>query len=141
MISCVLGLTACGSKQVMSEFQQSKVLEAESLSNSVISLMEAIAENGGSEELLENYNNVELADWFAYNMSQYTGSTFVCSGKGVRSGIDSFVSGLDSLGGFVEVGAPTSVVDDDQIIVTVPVTGINGQANVELIFSNDILGL
>ena len=138
MITCVLGLTACGSKQAMSEFQQSKVLEAESLSNSVISLMEVIAENGGSEELLENYNNVELADWFAYNMSQYTGSTFVCSGKGVRSGIDSFVSGLDSLGGFVEVGAPTSVVDDDQIIVSIPVTGINGQANVELIFSNDI---
>lgn len=140
MITCVLSLTACGSEKAMSEFQQSKVAQVEAMSPTVIDLMEVIAESGNTTELLENYNNIELADWFAYNYSQYTGSgSFLCEGKGIRSGMNSFVEGIEALDGFASVGTPESVVDDDTIIVTVPVVGTNGTSgSVELIFSNDI---
>lgn len=140
MITCVLSLTACGSETTVNEFQQSKVAQVETMAPKVIELMEVIAENDATEELLANYNNIELADWFAYNYVQYTGSSsFVCEGKGLRSGINTFKEGCKELEGFAVVGTPTSVVDDDQIIVNVPVTGTNGTAgSVELIFSNDI---
>ena len=79
MITCVLSLTACGSEKAMSEFQQSKVAQVEAMSPTVIDLMEVIAESGNTTELLENYNNIELADWFAYNYSHYTGAgSFLC---------------------------------------------------------------
>jgi len=37
-----------------------------------------------------------------------------------------------------EYGTPTSVVDGDMIVVTVPVIGEKGNGSVELIFTNDI---
>ena len=40
--------------------------------------------------------------------------------------------------GSIQAGKPVSVVDDDTIIVTVPVTGGNASGSVELIFTNDI---
>lgn len=139
MITCVLGLTACGSEETISEFQQSKISQVESMSPVVIEMMEVIAESGTSDEILGNYNNIELGDWFAYNYTQYSGaSSFECEGKGVRTGIDSFISGLETVGEITEMGTPSSELDDDTIIVTVPVTGTSGEGSVELIFSNDI---
>lgn len=139
MITCVLGLTACGSKETISEFQQSKISQVESMAPAVIDMMQVIAQSGTSDEILENYNNIELADWFAYNYTQYTGSnSFECEGKGIRTGISSFISGLETVGEVINVGDPSAEVDDDTIIVTVPVTGSQGEGSVELIFSNDI---
>lgn len=139
MITCVLGLTACGSDNTVNEFQQSKISQVESMSPAVVEMMEIIAESGTSNEILENYNNIELADWFSYNYTQYTGSSsFACEGKGVRTAINSFISGLETIGEITEVGTPVSEVDDDTIIVTVPITGAEGEGSVQLIFSNDI---
>ena len=139
MITCVLSLTtACGSEEEISEYQQSKIDQVESMAPTIIEIMQMVVESGTSEEVLANYNNIELGDWFAYNYSQYTGTSFECEGKGVRSAITSFESSLEKVGSIVEVGDPTSTPDDDTIIVTVPVTGENGNGSVEIIFSNDI---
>lgn len=139
MITCVLSLTtACGSEETVSEYQQSKVAQVESMAPTVIEIMQMVVESGTSAEVLANYNNIELGDWFAYNFSQYTGTSFECEGKGVRSAITSFESSLEAVGSITELGTPSSVVDDETIIVTVPVTGENGKGSVELIFSNDI---
>lgn len=139
MITCVLSLTtACGSEETVSEYQQSKIAQVESMAPTVIEIMQVVVDSGTSAEVLANYNNIELGDWFAYNYSQYTGTSFECEGKGVRSAITSFESSLEEVGSITEMGTPSSVVDDDTIIVTVPVTGENGNGSVELIFSNDI---
>lgn len=139
MITCVLSLTtACGSEETISEYQQSKIAQVESMAPTVIEIMQMVVESGTSTEVLANYNNIELGDWFSYNYSQYTGTTFECEGKGVRSAITSFESSLEEVGSITEMGTPSSVVDDDTIIVTVPVTGENGNGSVEIIFSNDI---
>lgn len=139
MITCVLSLTtACGSEETVSEYQQSKIAQVESMAPTVIEIMQVVVDSGTSAEVLANYNNIELGDWFAYNYSQYTGTSFECEGKGVRSAITSFESSLEKVGSITELGTPSSVVDGDTIIVTVPVTGENGNGLVELIFSNDI---
>lgn len=139
MLTCVLSLTACGSEETVSEMQQSKISAAEERATLVIDMTTALVEAGGVDEVLANYNNIELGDVYASTYSQYTGdSSFSCEGKGVRSAFSSFESGLETLGAITELGEASSVVDDDTIIVTVPVTGENGDGSVELIFTNDI---
>ena len=76
----------------------------------------------------------------ANNLYQQTGQyyTFEAEGKGIRGAISSFESGLEEIGSVTGYGQPTAVVDDDTIIVTIPVTCENGTGSIELIFSNDI---
>lgn len=144
MLTCVLGLTACGSEEVISKHQQMKIDEAENRSGVIVSFVERIVESGTGAEWIENYDNMEIADMFtnslANSLYQQMGQyyTFEVEGKGIRSAISSFKSGLEELGSITEYGDPTSVVDDDTIIVTIPVTGENGTGSVEMIFTNDI---
>ncbi len=139
MLTCVLSLTACGSEETISEMQQSKIDAAESRSTSVVDMTVALIEAGGTDEVLANYNNIELGDVYASTYAQYTGdSSFACEGKGIRSALTSFESGLETMGAITELGEATSVVDGDTIIVNIPVTGTNANGSVELIFTNDI---
>lgn len=139
MVTCVLGLTACGSEETISDFQQSKIAAAESRATSVIDLTMLLVQQEDVDELTTMYSNVELADLFASTYSQYTqDSSFTAEGKGVKSAFTSFDEGLEAMGSVTEIGTPESKVDDDTIIVTVPVTGENASGSVELIFSNDI---
>jgi len=139
MLTCVFVLTACGSDETPSEFQQTKESMARSRGDQVVKLMAALVSTDNVDEMLENYNNMELGDLYANTYAQYYGDqSFICEGKAVNGALTSFQAGIESMGSITEYGTPTSVVDDDTIIVTVPVTGENGNGSVELIFTNDI---
>lgn len=139
MLTCVLSLTACGSEETVSEMQQSKIQAAEERAAAVVDMTVALINAGSTDEVLANYNNIELGDVYASTYSQYTGdSSFSCEGKGIRSAFTSFESGLETMGAITELGEASSVVDDDTIIVTIPVKGENSDGSVELIFTNDI---
>lgn len=139
MLTCVLGLTACGSEESLSQMQQNKIAAAEEKAPIVIDMTNALVQSGNVDEILANYNNIELGDVYASTYAQYSGdSSFQCEGKGIRSAFTSFESGLETMGAITEIGDATSVVDDDTIIVTVPVTGEKANGSVELIFTNDI---
>lgn len=139
MLTCVLGLTACGSEETLSEMQQSKISIAQEKSAAVIEMTTVLVESGSVDDILANYNNIELGDVFTSTYAQFTGdSSFSCEGKGVRGAITSFETGLETLGAITEVGTASSVIDGDTIIVTVPVIGENAEGSVELIFTNDI---
>lgn len=140
MLTCTIGLTACGADESISEFQQNKIDQAEQLANYAVDYAEYLVENDIADTWLENYNNVEMSDLFTQGIYKSTNQQVYipCEGKGINGALTSFGSGLDKLGGIIEKGEPTSVVDDDQIIVTVPITGQNMNGSVEVIFSNDI---
>lgn len=139
MLTCVFVLTACGSKETVSEFQQTKQNSACSRADQVVKLTAALVASDNVDEMLGNYNNMELGDLYANTYAQYYGdASFMCEGKAVNGALTSFQSGIESMGSITEYGTPTSVVDDDTIVVTVPVTGEQGNASVELIFTNDI---
>lgn len=139
MLTCVFVLTACGSEKAPSEFQQSKESAARSRADQVVKFTDALVASDNVDSMLENYNNMELGDLYATTYAQYCGDTsFMCEGKAVKSALTSFKTGIDSMGSIKEFGVPTSVVDDDTIVVTVPLTGENGNGSVELIFTNDI---
>lgn len=139
MLTCVFVLTACGSEKTSSEFQQSKENSARNRAEQVVKLTVALVSTDNVDEMLENYNNVELGDLFASTYAQYySDASFTCEGKAVNGALTSFQTGIESMTSITEFGTPTSVVDDDTIIVTVPVIGENGNGSVELIFTNDI---
>lgn len=139
MITCVLGLTACGEANEVSDIQNYKIQTAETMSSYVIDIMSNLAESGTFDDILAEINNVELADQFNQVFESATGyADFKCEGKGIRSGLASFEEGLETLGGIVSVGEPTTTYDKKEIKVNVPITGINKDASVELIFSNDL---
>lgn len=139
MLTCVFVLTACGSEEASSEFQQSKETSARNRADQVVRLTAALVESDNVDEMLGNYNNIELGDLFASTYAQYySDASFMCQGKAVNGALTSFKSGLDTMVSITEFGTPTSVVDDDTIIVTIPVMGEKGNGSVELIFTNDI---
>ena len=139
MLTCVFVLTACSSTEISSQFQQSKEDSAKSRANQVVQLMAALVSTDNVNEMLANYSNVELGDLFASTYAQYYGdNSFVCEGKAVNGALTSFKSGIDTMKSITDFGEPTSVVDDDMIIVMIPLTGENKNASVELIFTNDI---
>ncbi|MDE7414732.1 MAG: OadG family protein [Lachnospiraceae bacterium] len=139
MLTCVFVLTACGSNEAPSEIQQTKEISARSKAEQVVKLTEALVEKKTVDGMLADYNNVELGDLFASTYAQYYGdASFMCDGKAVNGALTSFQTGIDSMVSITEYGTPTSVVDGDTIVVTVPVKGENGNGSVELIFTNDI---
>ena len=141
MLTCVFVLTACGSDETPSEIQQTKEISARSKAEQVVKLTEVLVatETIDVDEMLADYNNMELGDLFASTYAQYYGDvSFMCEGKAVNGALTSFQTGIKSMVSITEYGTPTSVVDGDTIIVTVPVKGENGNGSVELIFTNDI---
>ena len=137
MLTCVLSLTACGADETVSEMQQSKISAAETKAPLVASMAVALVTDGGVDEVLANYNNIELGKVFEATISQYD-SSFTCEGKGVRSALTSFESGLEEMGAITELGDPVSTVDGDAIIVSIPAKGEKKDGSVEIIFTNDI---
>ena len=139
MLTCVFVLTACGSSDgTMSDFQKTKVDEAQKRAQQVVGVRNVMVSTGDVDGLLANYSNVELGDVFTSTYSQYFSDySFACEGKAVNGALTSFRSGQEAMGS-IQAGKPVSVVDDDTIIVTVPVTGGNASGSVELIFTNDI---
>ena len=122
MLTCVFVLSACGSSEgTMSAHQKTKVEEAQNRAQKVVELTSLMVSTGDVDDLLTEYSNVELGDMFASTYSQYFSDySFACEGKAVNGALTSFESGLETMG-TIEPGAPVSVVDDDTIIVTVPV--------------------
>lgn len=144
MLACVFGLTACGSAETVSEYQQSKIENAQAHATFIIDNVTELVKNGTGAEWLEKYNNVELAEVFTSRLSEnFYNKTkkpfpFYAEGKGVRSALSSFESGLETIGTIKKQEESTAVVDGDTIVVTVPITGEKASGSVELIFTNDI---
>ncbi|MCM1184377.1 MAG: OadG family protein [Roseburia sp.] len=145
MLTCVLGLTACGAEEPISDVQQSKISSAEFRAGYVVDAVMSIVEDDIDISWLENYDNMEIAHIFDEGMTgiltQVSGGSvtdFDCEGKAVSSALTSFRSGMAELGDNITSGDISAVVDDDTIIVTVPVSGSAKAGSVEVIFTNDL---
>jgi sodium pump decarboxylase gamma subunit len=132
MITCVFGLTACGSDATLTEYEQTKVSAAEqNATDSIIPIMQIfmIDENAA---LLDGLSADEVAYWinnqFGINVDGYA---FI-------NAVSSFNSAEDTMGEIVSIGEAEAEIDDDQIVVYVQVEGEKKNAEAEIIFSNDM---
>lgn len=159
MLTCVLGLTACGEYEP-TEMEQQKGNEAVSMStNFILPYMTSFFDDELVEAVQENYNvhevESQVEDYFSlyismvsqnYNISFGYDSIDV-EGNAILTGMVSFNNTYDELGDIKtsEGFQGTYKVSGDEIIVSVPVTGTKTDSNgnvrtatAELIFTNDI---
>ncbi len=145
---CVLGLSACGSKNDVSSYEQSKLSNAEKLAVGQILPCMGFFTDGTLDMYELQYGPIP---WDEYTMDE-VGSVaeqlfgISADGYGFYNARSSFMAAAESVGkmkvdeatGAVVTGKVSSYIDDDQIIVNVPVECENGSANAEIIFSNDM---
>ena len=159
MLTCVLGLTACGEYEP-TEMEQQKGDEAVSMAtNFILPFMTSFFDDELVEAVQENYNvhevESQVEDYFSlyismvsqnYNISFGYDSIDV-EGNAILTGMVSFNNTYDELGDIKtsEGFQGTYKVSGDEIIVSVPVTGTKTDSNgnvrtatAELIFTNDI---
>lgn len=143
MITCIFGLTACGSEEEVSQITQRNQQTAEILTSQIIAPMysQFMAE-GQADAFLAEYNADEAAYIMGKSMdaiaAQLGMEEISFEGAGVLGSVSSFDSANDTIGTIVQYGEVSSVIKGDEIIVTVEVTGEKKSGSIEAIFSNDL---
>lgn len=133
MLTCIIGLTACGSDPVYNEYEQEKLQAAEANSvNTVLYLLDMFAKGGNFEGALDYYNASEVEYVVEQSFQIQT------DGYAFLAAIESYDSAKEAIGGIVDYGDITSKIDGDTIIVDVELIGGEKNANAEFIFSNDL---
>ena len=132
MIPCIFGLSACGSEEVLTEYEQYKVSNAQQLADEMVLYLFSQYMDDEAASVFDEYTAVEIEYLMnnQYNIS-VDGNAFV-------SAINSFRSAKDTVGTITETGGSSVSIKGDQIIVEVEVTGEKKNATAEVIFSNDM---
>lgn len=132
MITCVFGLTACGSEEELTKLEQSKVSSAELYAvNEIIPDLQ-IFMNDENANALDGYTADEI-EYMVYNDFSVN-----VDGYAFASAVSSFNSAKETMGNIVSIGTAEAKIDGSQIIVNVDVVGENKNATAEIIFSNDM---
>ena len=133
-LTCILGLTACGSAEVTNKYQADKQAVAEQIATETIIPM--MIDSISDEMILDIYyeNGYTLEEWEVVVSNNFS---VAADGGAYLKALDSFLGSVETMGAIVSIGDVASVVDDETIIVTVDVTGEVKNGQVELIFSND----
>nr|WP_296485881.1 OadG family protein [uncultured Acetatifactor sp.] len=132
MITCIFGLSACGSGEVLTEYEQYKVSNAQQLADEMVLYLLSQYMDDEAASAFDEYTAEEIEYLLSnqYNIS-VDGNAFV-------SAINSFHSAKDTIGAITETGGSSATIKGDQIIVEVEVTGEKKSATAEVIFSNDM---
>ena len=139
MITCIFGLTACGSEEALTTFEQKKVDNAELMAKQAIIpiLTDYLCDEDTFAQILPDTELNELTMEEIAHVCEQTFGIEV-DGYAVLTAVESFDTALDTIGGIVEIGDATAKIDDDQIVVEVEVKGEKKNAKAEIIFSNDM---
>ncbi len=141
MAACVLGLSACGSKEQLTERQQTNLEMAKMWA--VERVMPALEEFMADDNLL--IGDYVLEDYTVEEIEYLIPAaySFATGGYAFRGAVSSFRSARDAIGGIVgkpDVSSPDveARIDGSRIIVTMPIQGEKKDAEAEIIFTNDI---
>lgn len=131
MITCILGLTACGTNE-QTEYEQWKTDSAKQVATTVvIPLMEQF-----TDPSMEGYFDGYTGEEVEYVIEQQVG--IQTDGYAFINAISSFDSALEVMGGIQSIGNAEATMDGKQIVVEVEVIGNKKNATAEVIVSNDM---
>ncbi len=134
VITCVLGLSACGKETTYTEYEQQKLTNAESIAlEGYIPILSEFL-----DDEMQTQNSEYTAEELEYIFEQYYG--LIIDGNGFKSAADSFNLNGKNIGTIsidenVEI---ESKIDGKQIIMSIPVNGEKKNAKIEMILSNDM---
>lgn len=132
MITCIFGLTACGSEETVSEYTTQKIEDAKQRATSQIIPFLVSVSDDSQIGILNEYTSEELAYVIGSNFS------INADGYAVVSAADSFNKGMKEIGAIKEYGETSCEVDGDELILHVEVIGERKNADAEVILSNDM---
>lgn len=139
MITCIFGLTACGSEETLTTFEQKKVDNAELLATQAIIpiIADYLCDETAFAQILPD---IKLSELTMDEISHVCEQTFgiEADGYAVYTAVVSFDKALDTMGGITEIGEAEAKIDDKQIVVEVDVKGAKKNAKAEIILSNDM---
>lgn len=146
-LTCVLGLTACGSEENYSSSSLSNAEMAKTISTEMVfPYLSAFSDDEMADLYLGEYKKEEMeaiaeSVFYSYIINYGTdlgiGQVDV-DGAAFLSGITSFNTGFDTIGELQTIGEPVAKITDETITVTIPVTGSLKPANAEFIYANNI---
>lgn len=132
MITCLFGLTACGSEAALSEYEQHKVDNAQQLADEMVLYLFSQYMDDEAANSFDGYTAEEV-EYILEN--QYN---IRVDGNAFLKAVDSFHSAKESIGTITGTNGSEVTVDGNQITVEVEVTGEKKNATAEVIFSNDM---
>ena len=138
LITCIFGLAACGSEEVFTEYEQTKMEVAEYQATSIIIPMLANFAQPELKGFFDEYTMPEVEYWAEQYAASNLGQQIDVDGYGFYGAVQSFQSGVENVGALVQATEVTSKIDGDQIIVDVELICEKKNATAELIFSNDM---
>lgn len=131
MITCVFGLTACGSAK-LTDYEQQKVDYAMQLAaQKIVPVMAGFMDDAA----FESYSQYNAKDLEAVAQQEFQ---IYASGNGFKSGMQSFHSAAASVGAIQSLGEATAEIDGNQIVVNVEIIGEKKNATAEVVISNDL---
>lgn len=132
MIACIFGLTACGSEETLTEYEQYKVDNAKQVAADYFVPILAQYMDDVRVHDLDEYTAEEVE----YMLESQLG--LKVDGYAFATAIGSFYSAKASMGAVSDVGEISAEIDGDQIIVEVEIIGEKKNGTAEIILSNDM---
>lgn len=132
MIAFIFGLTACGSEETLTDYEQYKVDNAKQISTDYLVPMLSQYMDDIRVHDLDEYTAEEIE----FMLENQLG--LMVDGYAFKTAIGSFYSAMDSMGAVSEIGETSARIEDDQIIVEVEVIGEKRNGTAEVILSNDM---
>lgn len=139
---CAISLTACGSDNTLTQYEQEKVSYAvDYAANDILPIMDSFS--NGTMDGYEANMGVAIP-WNEYTMEEVANVTkslfqIEVDGYGFYNARTSFMNTAKEIGAIVEVKVDeaTAKIDGSQIVVSLPVKCLAGDATAEVILSND----
>ena len=132
MIAFIFGLTACGSEETLTDYEQYKLDNARQISGDyLVSMLSQYMDDIRVHDL-DEYTAEEIE----FLLDNQLG--LKVDGNAFKTAIGSFYSAMGSMGAVSEIGESSARIDGDQIIVEVEVTGEKRNGTAEIILTNDM---
>ena len=140
-------LSACSGKSGLTQFESEKIETAKEYALGQVIPSLGFFSDGTMDQYEMQYQPIPWDEFTMDEVAAYAKKVFgfEVDGYGFYNAINSFKGSKETLGamskdgaGNYEYGEATAYIDDDQIVVNVPVKCEKGDANIEVIFSNDL---
>ncbi len=131
LITCAAVLGACGSQSGLSDYEQKKLDNAQTVAGQYIQVLDELS----AEETL-SWIRQFTGEEISYIIEQQYG--YNADGDAVLAAAESFASAKKTIGTIVSVGETEADIDDDKIVVHVQIEGETKAAEAEIIVSNDL---
>ncbi len=131
MIGCIIGLTACGDGEALTEAQQKRRQNAQSYSEELVGMFANYLCKGFPLKV-EDYTLEEVEYLFLEELGIHV------DGYAVSKAVSSFRSGIEVIGEVTGTGEAKVVFDGSQIVVELEVKGEKKDAVAEIVLSNDM---